>query len=115
MTTKKMCKEKVWDDSHWHQYDCDYKANPKSKDGEYCLTHCPDRKAERAAKRGPGRFELELQALGEKRRRNTELREAVNSLLDVLACPCTPDDIPCDQLQRKLRVVDALQATKHDA
>lgn len=55
MSDKKRCAGRVWDSGHWHSWQCTHPA----KHGDYCGQHSPEKKAERAARRGPSKFERE--------------------------------------------------------
>jgi hypothetical protein len=53
---KDMCKAKLYGSTSYRGYQC---AN-RAKYGDFCGTHSPEKKAERAAKRGPTWNDLEF-------------------------------------------------------
>ena len=69
----KRCEARVRDSGGYHPYPC---ANP-AKYGDYCGQHSPEKRAERAAKRGPTKWERECAARKRYREALTSLREAL--------------------------------------
>ena len=68
--SKKICIKKVVDSTGYHFYPC---ANV-AKYGDYCGVHSPEKRAERAAKRGPSKWERECAM-------RKEYREALDAVL----------------------------------
>lgn len=67
---EKQCKEMVWD--RFHEHPCLNRA----KYGDYCGTHCPERKKAREKARGPSKWDLERIKLKKKREHLEFLEEA---------------------------------------
>lgn len=71
----KKCKKEVW--HGWQAYPCKKRALDGS---DFCGTHDPQRKAERAAKRGPTKFEREFAELARKAAEDEAMRSELESL-----------------------------------
>jgi hypothetical protein len=107
---KKPCKDTVWQNvgALGITFPCPHPA----KYGEYCGIHSPEKKAERAARRGPTRYERDCTA-----RQNREDRKAlVNAALDkvlqyarlVTEDSGLMDRTICGSLKRSIKELDAI-------
>jgi hypothetical protein len=76
--TKKKCVERVHNDYGVGHHPCHNTA----KFGEYCGVHDPEKRAERAAKRGPTQFERRWKAQKERQRRFDAVIDAARDILN---------------------------------
>lgn len=89
MSDKKHCVEEVTSHSGWDRSRCPNKA----KYGDYCGTHSPERRAERAKKRGPTLYERESAMRKEYRAALDEvLREARDIVMEGNCQACELED-----------------------